>query len=615
MVAASPTAVGPPHSRVLSHFDAVCGYKNISGGNTTKKHMAPLLPGARPIANMPHKRTKSPACDVASRYQNPAFTHGRRVLLIMCKRAFRGHQGMLRLLRQSAHPAATGLAFNRSNQALIESIECSREAVAIQRATSLAQDKLLIRPLESAGFTVDVIISAAVMCSQPKFIKEQRARLGEYYGKHRLVGVDVYAAPATQAQTMLRALRNVQDHFRKYVIGVRDAELDSQGRRKPFKKPIAYHSVLFWRFDVVPIRPIATVGAPTGPPPTRAAIRQLMHSNATAGLYPLWAREFIASHGGDILLSIPGWMMPCVLPKLQVCCGRAQDATGKRRDTREGVCDADIDARLGRRVGNFCENSFITRQLSTWTKQMPGRADPSDSGILSARERTWVAALAFRAPPIYRGPIGAFSFAGGAMRTCRFLRMHYDGPLCDARHVLAQGCSAVTAALVARGLTGERLHVERVEWMMRLWHLSRLTKASTCLATFDDTPNQRVATNEFLEEHHEATACLPRGEKSNCTRADSDPWMYVDVLTHAAAPISFRSRCPARLVIDDRLVGMTQARSLILSGSNKIESRAQLCMHLMDFTRTPKTSTTGAWQPSFLKHSTGVQGLQSLGGL
>ena len=539
------------------------------------------------MEKLPRHVQTTPSCDVAARDQHHAF-HGRRVLLVMCKRAFRGHQGVLRLLRQLGSMDVVGdtarLTVSNppapSDRALNEALQCSDEAVNIQHATSLAHEKNIIRSLEAAGFSVDVIISAAILCPRPKFLETQRARLVEWYGRHRLVAEpDVYKSPATQAQAMLRALKTVQEHLKR----------DHLRRRENRMGPLAYHSVLFWRFDIVPIHPIATVGAPTGPPLTRAAIRQLMNANATAGLYPIWAREFIASHGGDMLLSIPGWMMACALPKLAVCCSSLDAGV-----LRNSACDASFDARPGRQGGNFCELSFILRQLRTWSTNIPGVANPVDSGVLSARERTWVAALAFRAPPIYRGPFGIYPFAGGAMRTCHILHYRFGGPMCDARHVLAQGCEAISAAFAAKGLSGERMHMARAEWMMRLWRLSSWrpnVNATTCLAT-SDTPTPRspksfgAAMNEFVQTDIEATACLYRKEESNCTREYSDPWMHVDVLTHAAARISFRSRCPARLVTDDRLVGMTRARNLIQSGANVVESRAQLCVRLADFART-----------------------------
>ena len=524
-------------------------------------------------------------CDMATRSEHPAF-HANRILLVMSKRAFRGHQGLFRSLRLGAHllkEESSDLRqgdravpiFNVNEGTLEATIECSKDAMAIQQAASTAHVALLIRPLEAAGFTVDVILSASIRCRTPDTLASYREHLSDWYGRHRLALVDVHQSnETTQARATLSALRNVKTHL------LRSAH--SPGG------PRYYHSALFWRFDVVPIHPIATVTAPTGTPLPRAALRRLMRANVSAALYPLWARELIASYGGDILMSLPGWALPCALRHLEVCCGGEESADVRRKDVCLG-----FRAVASNLQGNFCEHSFLLRQATLWARlrgdseprlaaerahaweQVGGAApvvgsaaDASDAGVLITMERTWISALAFRAPVIYRGPHGPFaSFAGGAVRTCAFLHDRFGGPPCDIRYVLAQACEAASIQLRDMGIIGETFVKVRTKWMMQVWSFGVRHNGTTCLATRDRTPGLTTPVRPVHhEENHEAEACTPRKVSESKCRIDSDPWVFVDVLTQARAPAVIGARCDARLVTDVKSVGLQIARTIIHRG-------------------------------------------------
>ena len=529
-----------------------------------------LTVGASLAAKDVMKPANHGQCDMATRSEHPAF-HANRVLLVMSKSAFRGHQGLFRALFMevpSLVQEASNLRQNTSLQGhvLEAAIECSNDAMAIQQATSTAHVALLIRPLEAAGFTVDVILSASILCRTPDTLASYREHLSDWYGRHRLALVDVHQrSTTTQAQATLRALRNVKTHL------LRSAP--SPGG------PRYYHSALFWRFDVVPIHPIATVPAPTGTPLPRDAIRRLMHANVSAALYPLWARELIASCGGDILLSLPGWALPCALRNLELCCGGKESADVRRKD----VC---YWANAGSSHepfphGHFCEHSFLLRQATLWARlrgesepqlgEAPvvgSAADASDAGVLTTKERTWASALAFRAPVIYRGPHGPFTpFAGGAVRTCVFLRDRFGGPPCDVRYVLAQACEAASIQLRQIGILGEAFVNVRKEWMMRVGSFGVRDNITTCLAIRDRTPRSTTPVRPVhYEENHEAEACTPRSFSESKCRTGSDPGIFVDVLTQARAPAVIGARCDARLVTDVKSVGLQTARAIIHRG-------------------------------------------------
>ena len=405
---------------------------------------------------------------------------------------------------------------------------------------------------------MDVIISSGCACRHPSFIAETRGRLGQWYGKHRIVRFDLHLPLRTQAQSSLRTLRNVQEHLR------------ASSRR--------YRSVLLWRMDMVLVHPIATGGgfsAPTGAnlPLTRAAIRLMMLNNASAGLYPIWGREFIASYAGDALLSLPGWALTCALPKLIECCG----GDGSTGAGHEDMCFALFDSRNPSAHGNFCEHAFVLQQAAVWREQRSSRADPADAGVLSILEKTWANALAFRAPVIYRGPFVAKPFAGGAVRTCNLLHARFGGPACDAGPVLAQGCEAlasISSVLAGKQVVGEALDSALADWMRVLQDALITAKHTprTCIAGRDPHPDMTTPRWPVInEENHEAEACAV-GPFNDCTYKD-DPWMYVDVLTEAAAHATYGERCNNHLVTDQAINGTRHVRHLIAHGGPNLCKR------------------------------------------
>ena len=210
-------------------------------------------------------------CDDPNRTRLPAF-HSRRVLLVMTKMAFRGHNGLERLLAYASRPVAS-----HTHPGMFG---CTDEAIAIQAATSRAHEQLVIRSLETAGFSVDVILSAHLNCSS-----NDTAKLGSllhsWYGPGRIVSTNFYGSSEAPQQNYatLRAVRQVQLHL-------------AASSTKP------YHSLLFWRFDVVPTRPLALSSVPRGATPlTRPAIRALLSANRN--VHSHWAREFIGLFAGE----------------------------------------------------------------------------------------------------------------------------------------------------------------------------------------------------------------------------------------------------------------------------------------------------------------------------
>jgi hypothetical protein len=172
---------------------------------------------------------------------------------------------------------------------------CTKDAVAIQRATAAAQLKLMVEPLEKQGLSVDIYLSGygctGLQHINHTWAKKLELELVQMYGGEKRV----------KAHHMFE--RNGKEN---QDTGVHQAMLLLLG-----SKPLDFESILLWRYDVVPESPM---GPPTINPKTagQAAITEASpwtNYGVKAGLFLFWFDD-------DWGYSFPGWYADCAISSL-----------------------------------------------------------------------------------------------------------------------------------------------------------------------------------------------------------------------------------------------------------------------------------------------------------
>jgi hypothetical protein len=268
----------------------------------------------------------------------------------------------------------------------------------------------------------------------------------------------------------------------------------------------------------------------------------------------------------SVLLSLPGWMLPCALPMLADYCEVPSKRTNRTAAAIQSAAFTDEELSSG----NFCELRFLLGQFEAARLTSESghfaavssiaegldKGVHSDTGILSEMEGLYSLAVAFGAPAIYRGQIGIAAYAAGAMRTCSLLRDQYGGPPCDAQLSRRIACRAATGVLNSYGLAPEVVATERAAWMRRFWSLVSLQQTPPpCHG------NEVIsfATNPPIPDRHPSAACMSWLTEPDC----ADVWRYSDVLAYPANDTVLEGmECPT-------------ARDLVVPGLELALSEAQ----------------------------------------
>jgi len=174
--------------------------------------------------------------------------------------------------------------------------DCSAGAAKAQLALSRSHVEHLLKPLEAAGFAVDVLLLAQSCGNSTAAVKMHEDLVNVYNSgsgknKKRVVEVLFYAPMADQFLSSKLGAETVLEHLRSGV---------------------AYESLLFWRFDEMshlPLHNIETHHEVAGEP----AIQSLPFVDQTWDSYRDFARQYATVYLEDNVVSIPGWAAPCML--------------------------------------------------------------------------------------------------------------------------------------------------------------------------------------------------------------------------------------------------------------------------------------------------------------
>jgi hypothetical protein len=296
----------------------------------------------------------------------------KRVLLFLSGESFRGARGVNQLM------------LNHD----IQESRCSAHAAEIQKAEAKAQLANLVAPLVQAGFDVDIALFSYTCAGTDASLD---AALSDYYNQ---------GAPGLPA-----AARVVLANFSKPlpmmgdgITAAANVMADALSRSKS-----GYASVIWWRFDIVPMRKL-NVGEATSLPIALDRKTKFEHEPG----YAVWGRETVAIHDDQVFF-FPGWAASCFL-----------SPTINREQWLEEF------------PGQLLENGRSIPQIKSSFKGLGA------TFFQGAPERM----PEMLKPVIYRGSMTNCFWSGGSMKTCYFLRDKFDGPPCSALHQVKTACQA-----------------------------------------------------------------------------------------------------------------------------------------------------------------------------
>jgi hypothetical protein len=484
--------------------------------------------------------TEPPECMLANLDGPVAASYqSRRILVVAWKGAFRGAEGLQRTMNTvSKHK----FEVDRRD------IWCTPDAETIQLATSRAQMEHVVRPLERANFSVDVLLSAHLTgCAARPNATEQHLRkkeqLLEWYSPNVLrnssefYGDDDYAG---QVDASLRTMRLVKAHL-----------ADTK---------VQYAALLLWRFDVAPMHPLLRADLDTANEPAQN-LTELAHrlSDSNESSYALWAREFLAVFGTDQLVNVPGAMMPCMLsvaedswllqqskpnadidltlPKMMAAWRVAE----MRRSTAGGQQPAVAGSRL------LAPPQVLTSdEAATLAGSINRSVDYIEAARLIRTERSSSLAHAFGAAAIFRGPVGVGAFASGPRRTCARLRDIGTPELsCELADWLRRACKIARGALTEKNVSEQAIDTLTASWMVNLTSYldAEHSMVPPCTArSFLRVPGEQgslaVACNDCGESLEKQSAFMP----NFCC---ADPWLFADLNTLSAGEkLADGQECP-----------------------------------------------------------------------
>lgn len=336
----------------------------------------------------------------------------KRILLVLGRGSFRGYSGL-----QGA------MQLNK------DLFTCTREALAIQKATVRAFLAHIIEPIERTGVEVDVALhtwdcNARIQkffpsdseSAQFNFTRELIASLGNRPGRpweSRVLATDFNLPSNTTVLPYPNQIASMRRGFQLVE------KLLLEGR--------TYRSVLFWRWDVVPTRDFSYPGIHIDAIDTVDSVRESNPSNQLRphlflnqsidwGTFLVWSRERPWSIlGYDQYFSYPGWLMPCVL-SASLYSEHSPPHTPKD-NARESFWP-DLWSKVGKRV----ELSLKDVGLDSFISDV---VEPEAFGI-------------------YRGPYGVGAHDAGKW-ACRYLKKYFGGPSCGPMWQARGVCKALRA--------------------------------------------------------------------------------------------------------------------------------------------------------------------------
>lgn len=257
---------------------------------------------------------------------------------------------------------------------------CSKYAEDAQYAVSRSHVKQLIEPLEKAGYVVDVLLHEMPSCNNQSAeaqLVQRKNKIRGIYGD-RIVKDVSHHPTANQFETSTLGAQFVLDFLRETKV--------------------TYRSLLIWRFDVLAVSRLgATVyseGVQSEPLIRDLPVRKYNNSDFTD-----WSRQGLGIFIEDNIVSMGGWVAPCVLYVLSQGQWRAGGEIHGGGEWRHSVLSNDHNEH------------------------------PQGSFELSSAA-------------VYRGPFTHSFYSNGAMRMCKMLNSLFAGPTCNLNDIALLVCEA-----------------------------------------------------------------------------------------------------------------------------------------------------------------------------
>lgn len=268
---------------------------------------------------------------------------------------------------------------------------CSTGAAVAQLAVSRNQVKHIVEPLEGAGFKLDILIYAQ-SCSNSTLHQDL---VNIYDGGHnRVVKTKFHEPTLNQYTTITKGAEFVLEHLR------RGAE---------------YESILFWRFDLMSLKPfniIETREELSAEP----LIQDLPLSES--GISPSYrdsVRNFMVVAIEDNVVSVPGWVAPCVLYPIAI-----DDPSTKPQWQNSGEWR-----------GSLLMNS--------------------DGDISRDNNFTFDCIFPHEEMAVYRGPLGYGFYSIDPLATCITLHDSFGGGSCSVNELARVHCADECASEPSEG--------------------------------------------------------------------------------------------------------------------------------------------------------------------